>query len=112
MTLTSATGAFVVAGRLPRLGSNHADGGHGQYQCAAYEHGSPDVEACDRGRQFTVSSSSSTNLSDGFSSITIGNAAGTGAVTVNALTVRDPLTIRSPDDNGDSHSERADHRVG
>ena len=60
----------------------------------------------------TVNSSSSTNLSDGFSSITIGNAAGTGAVTVNALTVSDPLTIQVTHDNGDSHSERADHRVG
>ena len=48
----------------------------------------------------TVSSSSASNLTDGFSSITIGNAAGTGAVTVNALTVSDPLTIRSPTTTG------------
>ena len=48
----------------------------------------------------TVSSSSSSNLTDGFSAITIGNAAGTGAVTVNDLTVRDPLTIRSPTTTG------------
>jgi filamentous hemagglutinin family protein len=48
----------------------------------------------------TVSSSSANNLTDGFSSITIGNSAGTGAVTVNALTVRDALTIRSPTTTG------------
>jgi uncharacterized protein DUF5649 len=48
----------------------------------------------------TVSSSSPSNLSDGFSSIIIGNAAGTGVVTVNALTVSDPLTIRSPTTTG------------
>ncbi len=47
-----------------------------------------------------MSSSSSSNLTDGFSSIIIGNAAGTGAVTVNALTVSDPLTIRSPTTTG------------
>src|SRR5581483_9658206 len=36
------------------------------------------------------------NLTDGFSSITIGAAAGTGLITVDAYTFTDPLTIRSP----------------
>ncbi len=48
----------------------------------------------------TVSSSGANNVTDGFSSITIGNSAGTGAVVVNALTVSDPLTIRSPTTTG------------
>ncbi|MFT5466214.1 MAG: filamentous hemagglutinin family protein, partial [Verrucomicrobiales bacterium] len=39
-------------------------------------------------------------LQDGFSSITIGHAAGTGAVTVNAVTFNDPVTLRSPNAGG------------
>ncbi len=36
------------------------------------------------------------NLQDGFSSITIGRADGSGAVTINSVTLNDPTTVQSP----------------
>ena len=44
-------GADHCRGNLYRLGSDHVGGEHGQYQCPAYEHRSPDVAACDGGRE-------------------------------------------------------------
>ena len=39
-------------------------------------------------------------LADGFTGITIGRSDGTGAITVDAITFGDPVTIRSPQSGG------------
>ncbi len=44
----------------------------------------------------SLSGASLANLTDGFSSITIGRSNGTGAMTVNAVTFNDPVTLQSP----------------
>ena len=100
ISLTSTTGALNIDGATSTVRSHHADGGQSQYQQDSNQHWSPDDQASHRSRQLAVSSSSSSNLTDGFSSIIIGNANGTGAVTVNELTVSDPLTIRAPTTGG------------
>ena len=45
---------------------------------------------------FSLSSSDLANLTDGFSSITIGRANGSGLLTINAVTFSDPMTIQAP----------------
>jgi hypothetical protein len=45
---------------------------------------------------FSLSSSDLANLTDGFSSITIGRANGSGLITINAVTFNDPVTIQAP----------------
>ncbi len=45
---------------------------------------------------FALGATAMGNLIDGFSSITIGRADGSGAMTVHALTFTDPLTLRAP----------------
>lgn len=49
---------------------------------------------------FSLSAIEIAYLTDGFSSITIGGASGKGAVTINAITFNDPVTIRTPDTGG------------
>ncbi|MGH7164450.1 MAG: OmpA family protein, partial [Nitrospiraceae bacterium] len=44
----------------------------------------------------SLSGASLANLTDGFSSITIGRSNGTGTMTVNAVTFNDPVTLQSP----------------
>jgi len=45
---------------------------------------------------FSLSSSDLANLTDGFSSITIGRSNGSGVITINAATFNDPVTIQAP----------------
>jgi hypothetical protein len=45
---------------------------------------------------FSLSSSDLANLTDGFSSITIGRSNGSGVITINAVTFNDPVTIQAP----------------
>jgi len=45
---------------------------------------------------FSLSSSDLANLTDGFSSITIGRPNGSGVITINAATFNDPVTIQAP----------------
>ena len=42
---------LLETGEFQRLGSNHAGGGHGQHQCTAHEHRSPDDQPGRSGRQ-------------------------------------------------------------
>ncbi|MDO8475558.1 MAG: hypothetical protein Q7W02_05055, partial [Candidatus Rokubacteria bacterium] len=45
---------------------------------------------------FSLDSGDIANLTDGFSSITIGRSDGSGVITVDAVTFKDPATIRAP----------------
>jgi hypothetical protein len=45
---------------------------------------------------FSLSSSDLANVTDGFSSITIGRSNGSGVITINAVTFNDPVTIQAP----------------
>ena len=101
INLTSTTGALTIAGATSTgSGAITLTADTVNINDSLSSTGALTLQPVTAAGDLTVSSSSSSNLTDGFSSITIGNAAGTGAVTVNALTVSDPLTIRSPTTTG------------
>ena len=101
INLTSTTGALTIAGATSSgSGAITLTADTVNINDSLSSTGALTLQPVTAGGDLTVSSSSASNLTDGFSSITIGNAAGTGAVTVNALTVSDPLTIRSPTTTG------------
>ena len=101
ITLTSTTGALTIDGATSSgSGAITLTADTVNINNSLTSTGALTINPVTAAGNLAVSSSSSSNLTDGFSAITIGNAAGTGAVTVNDLTVRDPLTIRAPTTTG------------
>jgi filamentous hemagglutinin family protein len=99
--LTSATGPLAIAGPTSTgSGANTLTADTVDINAPLSSTGALTLLPVNAAGNLTVSSSAPNNLADGFSSITVGNASGTGAVTVNALTISDPLTIRSPTTTG------------